>query len=142
MTASTGHRNPRYVLRAYETADASRLAVVMLGLPSVTDRSAMIRAWGAARPQDLRVRARGTIRHRVGQCLALFSVAGIVERDGEQVTVLDRSLLEMAARNLTILEGPDMINVPPSAWKAIPEVPEDLRPAQERLCRTHHRGPR
>lgn len=126
--------NPRYVLRAYESADSARLARAILSAGYTTlSRQALANIWAEQNPADATSTVTRTIRRRITRGAHLLAVAGIVDRRGELVVVLNRERLDMAARNLTILETPDGRPIQPDEWARRPEVPPHLRHVQHQL---------
>jgi hypothetical protein len=126
--------NRRFLLRAFETTDAARVATILLqiGKPATT-RDEIRQRWAAWRPVDAQSTGSRSVSSRMNRGLHLLSVAGVVQREDRRVVILDAVLLAMAARNLEILQDADGMSLPPSQWVRRPEAPESLRDIQDVL---------
>lgn len=126
----TTDENLRYLLRAFEDTAPCRLAALIVDTGE-TNRDALRAAWAQRYPRHAGQRGRKSIRARVGRAITLLKVAGVVTVDDTTVHVLNRAELEMAARNLDLLQTPDGTSLPPREWPRRPEAPERLRPVQD-----------
>lgn len=126
--------NLRYVLRAYETPDAARLAVILvLAGERELSRRRIAELWEVRRPADAKPGQFRTIRSRIGRGANLLEAAGGLRRYQDLITVTDWEVIMMAARNLEILETPGGMTLPPGQWSRRPEAPPALHPVQAQL---------
>lgn len=121
--------NPRYVLRAYESPDASRLATILLAPGDDPAPEVWARMW----PRHAEVTGRQRIARRITQALSLLKVAGAAHGDGPDIVVDDADLLRHIAENLSALTDADGVALPPSRWTTRPWTPEWLRGLQAEL---------
>lgn len=132
--------NPRYLLRAYETADCARLADALRALcadqPRPGDavpRDTAAAQWAAQWPRHRPHTGRRAIRARIVDALSLLRAAGVCHADGPNIVVDDPGLLRMAAGNLAVLVDRDGMAVPPARWLSRPACPPALRAVQDTL---------
>lgn len=130
--------NPRFILRAYETADCCRTAHLLAemmaeGALSVS-RVLLVKCWESRYPRPNATGRRRTPSARVGHALSILAAAGIIKRNDEgYISILNEDLLLMSSRNLDVVQGDDGKALPPSQWKSRPECPEYLRDVQQEL---------
>lgn len=132
-------RNPRYELRAYESADACRLASIILGLMAGAagrtrfTRDEVAAVWAKRYPRHAAQSGSRSIRSRIGKFLSTFKVAGMVQVNGDDITVVNPARVAMSARNLAIVEDSQGMAKEPADWERRPEAPEHLHAVQAPL---------
>lgn len=125
--------NLRYLLRAYEGSDCVRAATAIAGDDLVT-RDELRTRWATRWPRHAEQTGIRRISARLNNALGVMAAAGIIERDGDTVRVVDRPKLEMAARNAEIVLDADGDRpVIPSAWARRPKAPAELHHVQAAL---------
>ena len=128
--------NQRYLLRAYETPDAARLAMILrLANAPELSRRRIADLWITHRPADAVPGQFRTVRGRIGRGASLLETAGGVRRHLDLIQITNWDVIHMAARNLEILETPGGMALPPHRWSRRPEAPAFLHPIQEQLER-------
>lgn len=131
-TDQAGGGNPRYLLRAYVQSGPVRTAVV-IGDDDAATRIDLCVRWARAWPRHATMTGKRRISHRLTQSLSLMVAAGIVERDGDTVRVVDRAKLDMVRRNAGVVMDDAGVALPPSQWLRRPEAPPELMAVQEYL---------
>jgi hypothetical protein len=135
MATETG--NPRFLLRAYESADPVRLAVLLTSVPPEARpvaRDTLATEWAQRWPRHAAQTGNSNIRSRIRHGLSMLSAVGIVSVDSSgNVGVVDEKLLAMAAANEAIIFNDAGESRPPSEWPARPVAPEVLRAVQEEV---------
>lgn len=128
-----GPLNLRYELRAYEEANACRLAAILRELtverPTVA-RDEVAARWAKRYPRHASQTGSKTIRRRIGNALSVLKVAGMVRVHDAAIVVIDSGRLKLAAENLAIVEDGQGMAVRPTLWSHRPAVPEHLLTVQ------------
>jgi hypothetical protein len=129
--------NLRFQLRAYESANACRLAKILEELAASGGRSFsrddIADHWARLFPRNAGQTGKRSIRSRISRSIGPMRTAGMITVDGDDITAADLDLLAMSARNLPCVTNDEGDSVPPREWSSRPEVPTHLQPVQEPL---------
>ena len=125
----------RQSIRAFQHIDCCRTALFIselleAGTPAATDR--LKKLWAERYPSHAQLSGDRSIDRRISTSLSRMSSAGIIKIRSNVAEVHDPELLAMAVRNLAIVEDPTTKDeTPTTKWRALPEVPDDLKPHQK-----------
>lgn len=130
--------NPRFLLRAYEGVDCCRTARILSELKfegiSPAPREVIAERWAVLYPRHAEKTGTRSIMARLGKALSVLSIAGTVSRLDDLVIIEAKDQLEMASRNLDIVQDASGVAVRPGEWTQRPEAPHYLKAMQDELA--------
>lgn len=128
--------NLRKELRAYELANACRLASVLLelttGSVSSVTRDEVAARWAERYPWHATQGGR-SIRNRISNVIGLLREAQMVTTQGDSIVIVSELRLRVSASNLSVVVDGDGASIRPALWRRRPAAPNYLWELQQEL---------